>query len=447
MTQNNPSPPSYLPVGNWRSYRTLLGENRGFRRLWLAGVISHLGNWFNYIAIFVLLSQLTGTGRAVSWFLIAKFLPTAVLGPAAGVLVDRLPRKAIMIASDLTRAAIVLCFLLVRRPDQVWLIYTLALLQESLWTFFDPARRASVPNLCEPHQLNVANALSGATWSVMLAIGAALGGLISAVAGWQTAIVLDALTFLASAALLTGLELPPPAKPATVRRPTWRDLTGINDLAEGCRYVAGDRRVAALLLVKSGWALAGGIFVLLTVFGEQVFPIHGHGGGSGILYSCRGVGAAVGPILAWRYLGESRSAMYRTMGLSFFVAASAYLLFSQAPTLLKAAPLVLVGHMGGSVQWVFSTNLLQRLVPDRFRGRVFAAEMALVTLVLSLSTYFTGAALDAGVGPRTVMVRLALLFLVPGILWSLHVWSGAPFKKNGPADPGEAPPPRPARPM
>ncbi|MDH5298709.1 MAG: MFS transporter, partial [Desulfobulbaceae bacterium] len=383
------------------------------------GVISQMGNWFNYIAIFVLLTKLTGSGHAVSWFLIAKFLPSAVLGPAAGVLVDRLPRKAIMIASDLVRAGIVLCFLLVSRPDQVWIVYVLALTQESIWTFFDPARRASIPNLCAPHELNVANALGGASWSVMLALGAALGGLTSAVAGWQAAIVIDALTFLISAWLLSAIHLPPPP-PSPPRKLTWQDYTGLADLREGCRYVASDRQVAALLLVKSGWALSGGIFVLLTVFGEQVFPIHNAGGGSGILYSCRGIGAAIGPILAWRFLGEERSAMYRAIGLSFFVASAAYLLFSQAPTLLAAAPLVLLGHMGGSVQWVFSTNLLQRRVPDQFRGRVFAAEMALLTLILSLSTYFTGAALDTGTSPRTAMVRLALLFLVPGILWTLY---------------------------
>lgn len=429
-----PRVPPYLPVGNYRSYLTLLAGNKRFRRLWLAGVISHLGNWFNYIAIFVLLNQLTGTGHAVSWFLIAKFIPSTILGPAAGVLTDRLPRKALMIASDLLRAGVVLCFLLVKRPDQVWMVYTLALLQESLWTFFDPARRASIPNLCEPHELNVANALGGATWSVMLAIGAAMGGFISAIAGWQAAIVIDACTFLVSAWLLAGLTLPPPPPKKQLGKLTWHEYTGLADLKEGCSYVLANRQVGALLLVKSGWALSGGIFVLLTIFGEQVFPIQGHGGGSGILYSFRGIGAAIGPILAWRYLGESRHAMHRSIGLSFFVACASYLVFSQAPTLLKAAPMVLLGHMGGSVQWVFSTNLLQRQVPDQFRGRVFAAEMALVTLILSLSTYFTGAALDAGVTPRTAMVRLALIFLIPGILWTIYCQCTASAHKEGPKE-------------
>lgn len=418
----------YLPAGRLRSYVILFSENRQFRRLWLAGVISQMGNWFNYIAVFVLLTKLTGSGHAISWFLIAKFIPTTILGPAAGVMADRLPRKAIMIGSDLLRAFIVLGFLLVRSAEHVWLVYCLALLQESLWTFSDPARRASIPNLCRPEELNPANALGGATWSVMLAVGAALGGFVTARLGWETAIILDALTFLVSAWILRKLVLPPPAASA-VQHPTLKDYTGLADLIEGSNYVVKHRNIAALLLVKSGWALSGGILVLLTFFGEQVYAQQAPGSGSGILYSFRGVGAALGPILAWRFLGETRPAMYRAIGLGFFVAGIAYLFFSRAPSLLWAAPLVLLGHLGGSVQWVFSTNLLQRTVPDQFRGRVFAAEMALFTLILSVSTYFTGAALDHGTDPRRLAAGLGLLLLLPGALWSLYVW----LRKKQPA--------------
>ena len=145
------------------------------------------------------------------------------------------------------------------------------------------------------------------------------------------------------------------------------------------------------------------------------------GGKSGILYSIRGIGAAIGPILAWHYLGETRKAMYRSISLSFFISSGAYILFSQAPTLAWAVPCVLAGHIGGSIQWVFSTTLLQQIVPDQFRGRVFAAEMALLTLILSFSTYFTGLGLDHGVDPRLITLRLALIFLLPGTFWIVYL--------------------------
>jgi len=413
-------PKPFLAVGRFESYKILFTTNRRFRRFWLAGVISQLGNWFNYIAIFVLLTKLTGSGGAVSWFLIAKFIPSTFLGPAAGVIADRFSRKAIMIISDLLRVFIVLGFLLIRRPEHVWLVYVLALAQESIWTFNDPARLASVPNLCTREELILANALSGATWSIMLAFGAALGGFVTHLYGWQTAIVIDASTFLVSALMLVGLDLPHKA-PEKKEKPTWRDFTGITALREGLKYVVRNKEVATLLLVKSGWALSGGILVLLTVFGEQVFSTGGQGGKSGILYSVRGLGAALGPILAWHYFGETKKAMYRAISLSFFVSSGAYILFSQAPTLLWAVPFVLLGHLGGSIQWVFSTTLLQQIVPNQFRGRVFAAEMALLTLILSLSTYFTGLGLDHGVDPRLLALRLALIFLVPGTFWVIYL--------------------------
>jgi MFS family permease len=410
----------FLTVGRFESYKILFATNRRYRRFWLSGVISQLGNWFNYIGIFVLLTKLTGSGGAVSWFLIAKFIPTSFLGPAAGVIADRFSRKTIMIMSDLLRVLIVLCFLFVRRPEHVWLVYILALVQESIWTFYDPARRASVPNLCSTDELILANALSGATWSVMLAFGAALGGFITYLFGWETAIILDAVSFLISAIILLKLDLPhTPIKQK--EKPTWKEYTGFTDLREGIKYVAHHKEVATLLLVKSGWALAGGILVLLTVFGEQVFSTGGQGGKSGILYSIRGIGAAIGPILAWHYLGETKRAMYRAISLSFFIASGAYILFSQAPTLAWAIPCVLLGHIGGSIQWVFSTTLLQQIVPDQFRGRVFAAEMALLTLVLSLSTYFTGLGLDHGLDPRLITLRLALIFLLPGTFWMVYL--------------------------
>ena len=410
----------FLAVGRFQSYKILFSTNHRFRRFWLAGVISQLGNWFNYIGIFVLLTKLTGSGGAVSWFLIAKFIPTTFLGPAAGIIVDRFSRKTIMITADLLRVLVVLGFLLIRQPEHVWFVYVLALVQESIWSFYDPARKASVPNLCSREELILANALSGATWSIMLAFGAALGGFVTYLFGWQTAIIIDAATFLVSALMLLGLDLPhnPPAKK---ERPSWHDLTGITDLREGIKYVARHTEVAILMLVKSGWALSGGILVLLTVFGEQVFSTGGAGGKSGILYSIRGLGAAIGPILAWHYFGETRRDMYRSISFSFFIASGAYLLFSLAPSLLWAIPCVLVGHLGGSIQWVFSTTLLQQIVPDQFRGRVFAAEMALLTLVLSLSTYFTGLGLDHGIDPRVLTMRLALVFLVPGTFWTVYI--------------------------
>ncbi|MCI5145409.1 MAG: MFS transporter, partial [Candidatus Electrothrix sp. AR3] len=126
--------PSYA-AGHLSSYVRLLRSNTNYRRYWLSGCISQIGDWFNYIAIFVLLSNLTGSGQAVSWFLIAKYLPPTLLGPFAGVVADRYSRKTILLACDLLRAVVVLAYLLIQHSSQVWLVYVLAFAQESIWTF------------------------------------------------------------------------------------------------------------------------------------------------------------------------------------------------------------------------------------------------------------------------------------------------------------------------
>ncbi len=414
--------PGHRSAGHFKTYLHLLRTNHGFRRFWLSGVISQAGDWFNYIGIFVLLNQLTGSGQAVSWFLIAKFIPTTLLGPMAGVIADRFNRKTILISCDLLRAVVVLAYLLVHDPDQVWLIYVLAFVQESIWTFSHPARQASVPNLCIREELSAANGLSGASWSIMLAIGAGLGGFVSAAFGWQTAIVVDSLSFVVSASLLFSLVLPRIAERKKTGFSLAR-LTGWHDLVEGAAYVRAHPRVAALLMVKSGWALSGGILVMLTVFGEQIFSHNGQGGMSGVLFSMRGLGAATGPIVAWRLFGDGLWPMRRAIGAAFFISSLSYLLFSLSPNIAVAAVCVFFGHIGGAIQWVFSTTLLHRRVEDRFRGRVFAAEMGLLTLVLSLSTWLTGLSLDWGIDPRRIVVVLSCLFLLPGTGWLLYLRS------------------------
>jgi len=318
------------------------------------------------------------------------------------------------------RVVVVLCYLLVHDREHVWLIYLLAFIQESIWTFSHPARQASLPNLCNREELSVANGLAGASWSVMLAFGAALGGFVSAIFGWKTAIIIDSLSFVVSAALLWPLVLPRTAPRKKVGFSLAR-VTGWHDLMEGIAYVKKHNQVAALLMVKSGWALSGGILVMLTVFGEQVFSTNGQGGLSGVLYSMRGLGAAVGPILAWRLFGDGLLSMRRAIGASFFISFLAYLAFSQSPSIAVAALCVFVGHIGGAIQWVFSTTLLHRSVEDRFQGRVFAAEMGLLTLFLSLSTWLTGVALDSSIEPRRIVVALALLFLFPGTCWFVYL--------------------------
>ena len=413
-------------------YLTLLRTNRNFRLLYFGQAISQLGDWFNAVAVYALLLDLTGSATAVAWMMITQYLPVAIVGPMAGVVVDRVDRRRVMIVADVVRGVLIVGLLLVRRSDQVWIAYVVMALVIAASAFFEPARTATIPNVTSAGELMAANALSAATWSAMLAIGASVGGLVTAALGRDVAFVINAASFFCSAICLanTRYDSTPVATPrveatatvapgSTLRRVA--ALTGVADLVDGLRYVRGQPYVAALLCVKAGWGLAGGVLLLLAVFGQRVFPIgQGSAAGIGVLYGARGVGAGLGPIALRWILGQQPARLRRSIGPAFFMVGAFYMALAGTPTLALAATCVLLAHFGGSILWVFSTVLLQLEVPDRFRGRVFAAELALVTLVTSLSSYFTANALDRhGWSPRALSFTLGALFLVPGILWLL----------------------------
>ena len=350
--------------------------------------------------------------------MIVQFLPVAIVGPVAGVVVDRVNRRRLMIAADLVRGVLILGLLLVRRSDQVWIAYVVMALTVSASAFFEPARTATIPNITSDEELLPANALSAATWSAMLAAGASIGGLVTAVAGRNIAFAVNAASFFLSAYFIGRTQYD--ARPAITQRPEGPlALTGISDLVEGLRYIRREPHVAALICVKAGWGLAGGVLLLLTIFGQRVFPIgSGAAAGIGILYGARGLGAGLGPITLRWILGQQSRMLRRTIGPAFFMVGVFYMALAGAPSLAVAALCVLCAHFGGSILWVFSTVLLQLEVPDRFRGRVFAAELALVTLVTSASSYWTGYELDhVGRSPRTLSFALGVMFCVPGALW------------------------------
>jgi MFS family permease len=406
-------------------YITLLRRNRPFRRLWYGQLVSQLGDWFDSIALYALLQRLTGSGQAVGALMVAQFLPSTIVGLWSGVVADRLPRKLIMIVADIGRALLVLLYLLVRDADQIWIIYVAMVLKVSLTSFFEPARSAVIPSITTPDELVAANGISGATWSAMLAIGAGLGGLVTGTLGTDAAIVIDSASFLLSALFIWGV----PLREAHIDgRPRPSQL---HELREGFAFIFSQRDVALYTLTKALWSMGGGILLLLALFGSGVFPLGVDGAISiGLLYAARGVGAGIGPLLAQRWGGESARFLRRAIGPSFICTAVGYIIFSQAPWLWLALCAVMLAHIGGSIQWVFSTTLLQLSVPNRLLGRVFAAELALLTLTSSISNYALGVAADSGWSTRSLALITAGVFILPGVALAVLLW---PIPKK-PAD-------------
>lgn len=399
-------------------YLSLLRRNRDYRLLWYGQVVSQLGDWFNSVAVYALLLELTGTATSVALMILVQFLPQAIIGPLAGVVVDRFDRRRIMILADVIRGLLILALPLVARAGHVPLIYAIIATTVATTAFFEPARTAVIPRVTGAADLLTANALSSATWSAMLAIGAGLGGVVTALLGRDVAFLVNAVSFFASAVFIVRTRFDS-APPEAARTRTLAGWTGVSDLVDGARYVRSDRHVAALMLVKAGWGMSGGVILLLTVLGERVFAVGGSGAaGIGLLFAARGVGAGLGPILARAWLGQEERRMRQAIAPSYLLVALFFLLLGWSDGIVLANVAVVGSFAAGSVLWVFSTVLLQMIVPDRFRGRVFATELALLMVVSALSSLAAGWALDYWkLSPFALIRGIGVLFVLPTVGW------------------------------
>ena len=414
------------------AYWRLVAGNRNFRLLWQAQIVSEIGDWLYSIAIYSLLFELTGSAKAVATALVLQVLPQFFVGPTAGVVNDRMSRRRVMIMADLARSVIVVGMVLVHTREMIWLLYVLLFLETTMWAFFEPGRGATIPNItsCEAETLT-ANTLSSTTWSFNLAFGATLGGFVAVWFGRNTVFILNALSFLVSAALLSRMRF---REPHTADAPPFRvrDLADFSPILEGVRYVTRDARLLATLLVKAGLGFMGAHWVILPIFGERVFPVRLEGLdphragmlGMSLLMGSRGVGALLGPILGGMWAGQRQPRLRLGIVFGFLCVAVGYVALGVAPSLALAALTVILAHSGGSLVWVFSTTLLQYQTEDRFRGRVLSADFGFLVLAMSLVTWLAGMAIDSGFSVRALSVAVGLTALVPVTLWAwaLRLW-------------------------
>ena len=392
-------------------YFRLLQQNPSFRNLWYGQVVSELGDWLNSIAIYALILKLSDSGMAMAGAMMAKLLPIVLVSPIAGVVVDRVSRKNVMIVSDLLRCVVVLGFLLVEDHDALWLVYALVIVEISLSGFFEPARSAIIPSLVPKNDLVTANALSGSTWSVMLAFGAALGGGVVYLFGIKIAFILDASTFLLSAWFISRIV--PQEKSNKEDSPKQS-----GELSDAIRYLIAEPMVLVLSLLKAGLAVAGGIMTLIPLMASQLLSVS-PSLGIGILYSARGLGAALGPVLVRRIFGETASVLHWAIASAFFLKALSYIFIAYSHNLWTLSLGVALATLFGSIIWVFSSALIHLSAPDHYLGRVFSFELALLTLVMGFSNFGVGYAVDGWeMNVKQIALWMAGLVLIPGLLWS-----------------------------
>lgn len=364
----------------------LLRTNRDLRWVFLAQVVSFLGDWFVFVALAGFVDDNTDSELLVSLVLVSFALPSFLVSPLAGPVVDRVDRRTLVVVVSGAQA-LAASGLLLLAEDRIWVAFVFQGMVAGLAAFVKPAIDAAVPNLARtPEELRTANALLGSTWGVMLAVGAGLGGLFSQAFGRRAAIVADVVTFVVAGLLILLVRRPmqqrrEPAEHHSVVHP-------MADMREAVNLARHDRVILALMSSKATFAIGAGVVSQLAVLASDV---HGSGDrGRGLLLAARGVGSGLGPFLAARWARGSLRRVLNLCGWAAILFACAYLGAAWAPTLVLTAALVTVAHLGGGAQWTLSTYGLQLRVPDALLGRVMAGDFAIVTLVLSLTSVGAG---------------------------------------------------------
>lgn len=402
-----------------RSYGQLIRENRDFRQLWIAAVISMLGEWFNTIALFFLILEYTGSEFLLGMLFTVRMAGFAILQPFIGLLADRYNRKTLMVASNLLQAGFALCFLLVNdSSDIVWMI-GLSGLMMVLHGVYMTAERAALPNVVSEEDLATANALDAASWSTALCIGAMLGGVVVSIWGTDAAFIVDSLTFLVGTLFLVNLTIPQTID-ASVKGP-WLS-TGIQNIKFGWNRIRSQPALFRIVFAKASWNVAGGGLagVYLVLMGADVDGF-GAAFGFGLFFFARGVGTGLGPILARAFL-KDEEAWPSLVGYLIIVSGLVYFLvgISVSYALWITVLLVILAHSASGANWVLSTVMMQQWVEDEVRGRVFSADMLILSVAFSTSTTVAGYLMEnTDLGIQNGIMVFAGVMVLSGMAFSM----------------------------
>jgi hypothetical protein len=402
----------------------LLRDNRNYRYTWAGQVVSEVGDHFNNIAVFSLALAHTGSGMVVSGIMLSRAIPAVLAGPLAGVLLDRLDRKRIMIASDLIRSVVALGFILALTWHGTWLLYVLSGLLMFASPFFTSGRASILPTIASREELHTANSLTQTTQWTTLVIGAFLGAASVSHFGYQGAFVLNSISFLFSAGCIAKLKL----KGGSFRAPKTA-LTEAevvrpwHEYAEGLRYMRATPLIFGIAMVHMGWATGGGAAqILFSLFGEMVFKRGASG--IGTIWGCAGIGLLAGGVLG-HWLGKRLSfeGYKRAIAICYIVHGGAYVLFSLMQEFWAALLCMALSRAAVAVSSVLNYSELLRHVSDSYRGRVFATLESLTWSVMMISMAGAGVASET-YSPRVIGVWSGLLSSSTAIIWGWLNWSG-----------------------
>ena len=409
---------------NQIGYLELIRTNHAFRRLWSASVISMLGEWFNTIALFLLIFQYTESEFFLGLLFTMRMLCFAAFQPFGGLLADRLNRKTIMVWTNIIQVGLALCFLFKDGKNHIVWIYILTGAMMIMHGMYVTAERAALPNIVPAEHLATANALDAASWSTALCLGAMLGGIVVEIWGTDAAFIIDAVTFAFGAYMLRNLSIP-----QTIDEDMKGPLvsTALTNIKNGWKRIISEKRLLRIVFAKSSWNIAGGGLagVFLVVAGSDLDGF-GMALGFGIFFFARGVGTGIGPIAA-RALLTNEERWPVMVGLLVMLSGAFYFLvgWTLGMSIFLTIPLVMLAHAASGANWVLSTILTQKWVEDEVRGRVFSMDMLMMSIAFSISSATAGYLLEKQYFTlQNGFLIFSVVMIVSGAFFSL--WRAEP---------------------
>jgi len=405
------------------TYAQLLKGNRDFRNLFWGQIISELGNWFNFIAGLGLIRAVSGASPAAAGiFVVCRTLPFSLLMPLAGTFVDRFSRRQVMIFADLVRVFVALMFLLVTKPEDLWIAYFATTLLSAGGAFFEAAKNAATPNISGKEGLFAGTALMFTSRFLLMAIGSALAGLTAAYFGYRAAFIINSISFLVSAFSVWLIPEESVRESETARK---EHESFFSELKEGMFYFWREPFVMTIVLMNIIWATGGGaINIVFERLGGVAFPQREAWNPDlavALLWVASGLGLGFGMLVAHRVnsIVERKSITVGFIGWSLIVHG---ILFSAAgfmPSLWLVLFFTFISRLIVGVEYAVQETMLQKALPDYIRGRILTIDRGAEITMFSVSGYFAGVS-QYYISPEMLAIISGILSASAGVLWFLR---------------------------
>ena len=356
---------------------------------------------------------MSDSAQAVAAVMVAKTLPAAFVTPVAGPIIDRFDRKKILIASDIARAVCVVGLIAAHRAHNIrWLVsFTVLMMLFSGIVF--PTKSATIPMIVAPKDIAAANAMSGGTWSVMLAVGAALGGGATQLLGVEISFIVDGVTFLVSTLFFLRLpKLIPPAAEETDDDGKPKRAT----FADGLLHLVTNRYTLAMASLKPMLGLSVGAAALMPLIGRW-YPSSSGPAFVGLLFAARGAGALTGSMLLRLFVGDALKTLRNMVLVGYALAGTGMLIVALAGSYAMVAFGFYVAAIGSGSVWVNSGTIIQHEADKRFFGRVFSIEFGATTAMIALSSWLVSYGVDHGWNLSNAATACGAYVVLPIAVW------------------------------